>query len=148
PTNKQIGLRAQPALCQMPEGRSLQEALADVVREIDRRLLLEADHAHAVRLMTAAFILTGLRVPQKDLPSIYDGVRIMHESTAFDVILDEGRVEGDLRTSHRWLLRLGHKRFGAADSATELALTSIKDLERLERMAEALLTVNSWQELL
>ena len=65
----------------------------------------------------------------------------MHESTAWDVWLDEGRLEGDLRTSHRLLLRQARKRFGPADSATESALTSIKDLERLERMAEAVLTV-------
>jgi hypothetical protein len=143
-----LGLLPLATLCRMSEEIPLPEALRHVVREIDRRLLQETDHARAVRLMTAAFILTGLRVPKEDLPSIYDGVRIMHESTAYDVILDEGRVEGDLRTSHRWLLRLGRKRFGAADSTTESALTSIKDLERLERMAEAVLTVNSWQELL
>ncbi len=65
----------------------------------------------------------------------------MYESTAYD---DEGRAED----VHRLLLRLGRKRFGSADLSIESALTSIQDLERLERMAEALLTVNSWQELL
>jgi len=143
-----LGLLPLATLCRMPEDRPLPEALRQVVREIDRRLLQETDHAQAVRLMTAAFILTGLRVQKEDLASIYDGVRVMHESTAYDMILDEGRLEGDLRTSHRLLLRQGRKRFGPADSETELALTSIKDLERLERMAEAVLTVNSWQELL
>src|SRR5438067_877581 len=100
--------------------------------------------------MTAAFILTGLRVAKETLASIYDGVRIMHESTAYDLILEEGRVEGlregELRTYHRLLLRLGRKRFGPADAATESALTSIQDLDRLERMAEAVLSATSWQE--
>src|SRR5205807_2024988 len=100
---------------QKPEDRSLEDALRQVVREIDRRLLQETDHAQGVRLMTAAFILTGLRVQKADLASIYDGVRIMHESSAYDMILDEGRLEGEIRL----LLRQGRKRFGPADAATE-----------------------------
>ena len=42
-----------------------------VVREIDRRLLTECAHAQAVRLMTAAFVLTGLRIPRENLAPIY-----------------------------------------------------------------------------
>ncbi len=124
------------------------EALRDVVREIDRRLALEQDHAHAVRLMTAAFILTGMRVAKETLPSIFDGVKIMHESTAYDAILDEGRVEGRVEGEIRVLLRLGRKQFGPPDAATEAALTAVQDLGRLERMADALLTAKSWEELL
>jgi hypothetical protein len=100
--------------------------------------------ANIRRRMTAAFVLTGLRVQREDLASIYDGVRVMHESTAYDMILDEGRVEGEIRP----LLRQGRKRFGPPDPPTESALKATKDLERLERMGEAVLTVNSWQELL
>ena len=139
-----LGLLPLAMLCRMPEERPLREALRDVVREIDRRLLGETDHAQAVRLMTAAFILTGLRVQKSDLANIYDGVRIMHESTAYDIILDEGRLEGEIRL----LLLLGQKRFGPAEPATEAALKATKDLERLERMGEAILTVSSWKELL
>jgi hypothetical protein len=42
----------------------------------------------------------------------------MHESTAYDMILDEGRVEGEIRL----LLRQGRKRFGPPEPATESAL--------------------------
>ena len=147
-----LGLLPLATLCQMPEDKSLSDALRKVVREIDRRLAKEAAHAQAVGLMTAAFILTGMRVPKETLASIYDGVRIMHESTAYDEWVEEGErrgeIRGEIRTSHRLLLRLGRKRFGAADPSTEAALTAIQDLDRLERMAEAVLTVNSWQELL
>jgi hypothetical protein len=131
-------------LCRMPEVQPLADALRAVVGEVDRRLAQEADHAQAVRLMTAAFILTGLRVAKETLASIYDGVRVMHELTAYDVILEEG----ELRACHRLLLRQGGKRFGPADAATEAALTSIQDLDRLGRMAEAVLSATSWQELL
>jgi hypothetical protein len=72
----------------------------------------------------------------------------MQESSAYDVILDEGRIEGDIRTSHRFLLRQGRKRFGTSDPEAEAALKSIQDLERLERMAESVLSAKNWQELL
>jgi hypothetical protein len=68
----------------------------------------------------------------------------MHESTAYDMILDEGRLEGELRL----LLRQGRMRFGAPDPATEASLAAMKDLEPLERMGEAIFTAHSWQELL
>lgn len=40
----------------------------------------------------------------------------MHESSAFDLFVDEGRVA----QSHRLLLRLGTKQFGQIDPATDL----------------------------
>jgi len=118
--------------------------LREVVREIDLRLIQEPDHAQAVRLMTAAFILTGLRVKKEQLANIYEGVRVMHESTAYDMAVEEGQIQGQIRT----LLRQGRKLLGSPDPAMESALTSIQDVERLERMAEAILRVKSWQQLL
>lgn len=142
----QSGLAALPlaTLCQMPADKPLQEALREVVGEIDRRLSEEVSHAEAVRFMTAAYILTGLRVAKGDLASIYKGVGLMQESTAFD----EAVEEGELKRSHRLLLRQGRIRFGNPDAATESELTAIKDLERLERMSDAILTATSWKELL
>ncbi len=139
-----LGLLPLATLCQLPKGQPLPEALREVVREIDRRLAQEVEHAQAVRLMTAGFILTGMRVAKEDLASIYSGVRIMHESTAYDMAIEEGEI----RRSHRLLLKLGTKRFGPPDSTVESALTGIQGLDRLERMAEAVLTVSSWPELL
>ncbi len=67
----------------------------------------------------------------------------MNESTAWDQVLEEGEI----RSTHRVLLRQGRKLFGPPDPAIESALTAIQDVERLERMSEAILTVKSWQEL-
>jgi hypothetical protein len=139
-----VGLLPLAALCRMPEEKPLAEALHGVVREIDRRLIQECEHPQAVRLMTAAFILTGLRVKKEELASIYEGVRVMHESTAYDMAVEEGCV----KANHRLLLKLGRKLLGPPDPSVESALTSIQDVERLERMAEAILTVKSWEELL
>jgi hypothetical protein len=68
----------------------------------------------------------------------------MHESTAYDSWVEEGKFS----QNQRLLLRLGRKQFGDPDPQTEAALTAIQDLDRLERMAEAVLSAHSWQELL
>jgi len=47
--------------------------------------------------MTAAFILTGLRVDQDVLPTIFDGVRVMQESTAYDAWAEQTEKRGELR---------------------------------------------------
>ena len=155
-----VNLLPLATLCQMPAGRTMEEGLRGVVRDIDRRLAAECEHAKAVRLMTSAFILTGLRVQRDALGSIYDGVRIMHESSAYDMIHDEGLAkglavgrtegltEGCIKGEQRLLLRLGRKRLGQPDEATIAALHAIKDLDRLERLGDAVIDVGSWQELL
>lgn len=139
-----LGLLPLATLCRVPEDKPLAEALRGVVREIDRRLIQECEHSQAVRLMTAAFILTGLRAKKEDLASIYQGVRVMHESTAYDAAVEEGRIEA----THCVLLKQGRKLLGPPDPSVESGLTSIQDVERLERMTEAILTVKSWDELL
>ena len=68
----------------------------------------------------------------------------MHESTAYDMAVEEGRIEA----SHRFLLKQGRRLLGAPNPSIESTLTSIQDVERLERMGEAILTVQSWEELL
>jgi hypothetical protein len=68
----------------------------------------------------------------------------MPASTAFDAMIEKGEI----KNSHRLLLRLGRQRFGNPDATTEAALTAITDLDRLERLADAILTAKSWSELL
>ncbi|MHB1424859.1 MAG: hypothetical protein ACYC3I_16940 [Gemmataceae bacterium] len=129
-------------LCQLAADVPLEQALRGVIHQIDQRLSSEAPYARAVQLMTAAFVLTGLRVGRQTLFDIFRGVKVMHESSAFELYEEKGRVE----ESHRLLLRMGRNRFGAPDAATETALRAIRGLDRLERMADAVLTASSWQE--
>jgi hypothetical protein len=125
----------------------LEQSLRSVVREIERRLKALPDHSHAVRLMTAAFILTGLRIPKTTLSSIYEGVTIMHKTVAYDEVMDAVQA-AENRVRHEFLLRLGQKRFGEPNARIKAALTAIRSPNRLERMHEAVLTVDSWKELL
>ena len=140
------GVSALPlaTLCHLPANQPVADALRGVVREIEKRLANECQHAQAARLMTAAYVLTGLRVERTELGPIYDGVRLMHESSAYELILEEGGI----REAQRILLRLGKKRLGSPDETVATALKAINDLDRLEQLTDAVLSVSSWQELL
>jgi hypothetical protein len=138
------GLLPLATLCKLPAGRPVAAGLRDIVQEIERRLVSECDHAKANRLMTAAFILTGLRIQRDAADSVFEGVTLMHDSSTYQMILDEGAVREDQRI----LLRLGQKRLGPPDSETAQAIKALKDLDRLERWTDAILTVASWPELL
>lgn len=139
-----VSLLPLAPLCELPPDQPLADALRGVVREIDRRLGEECNPAQAARLMTAAYILTGLRIHRDNLGSIYDGVKVMHESSAYELILEEGAI----KISHQTLLRQGQKRFGPADQETVSAVKAVQDLDRLGRLLDAVLNASSWQELL
>jgi predicted transposase YdaD len=98
--------------------------------------------------LTAAYVLTGLRVSRERVVQLFQGVRHMRESTAYQAILDEGRAEGRAEGERKLLRRMGEKRFGPPSPAEEAALASVTDLDRLERFSDRLLEVTSWQGLL
>ena len=147
-----LSLLPLATLCRMPEEKPLEESLREVIREIDRRLASECEYARAVRLMNAAFILTGLRVEKVILGSLFDGVTIMHKTSAYDQMIDEGiaigKKEGAIQSLLRTLLKFGIQKFGQPDSATKEALMAIDDAERLDRFVDAFQTASSWQDLL
>lgn len=68
------------------------------------------------------------------------------------MILEEGKAEGTIegrRTEARNLiLRIGSKRYGEAGKRVEALITSIESLEILERLADRLLEVETWEELI
>jgi predicted transposase YdaD len=131
-------------LGRLPEGVSREEAMRRVLTQVVERLHREGDPRLVPRLLTATFVLSGLRLDRQQVRAIFQGVRAMHESDTYQAILDEGRAEGAQRT----LLHLGRKKFGEPEEATRRALLGITDLERLDRLTERLLDVATWQQLL
>jgi len=95
-------------------------------------------------LLTDALLLTGLRVRRDVAARIFRGVRAMHESDTYLMILDEG-AEKALK---EMILRLGEAQVGAPDESVKAQLNGVKDLERLKRMTLKLLKAASWQEIL
>jgi hypothetical protein len=88
---------------------------------------------HVDRLEIWQRVLEGWNV--EDSPVILEWIR-------------QGEVRGRIEEARAILLRLGRRQFGRVTKATRTALESIVDLERLERMSERLLEVESWQDLL
>ena len=56
-----LGLLPLAPLCRLPAELPAEQALRAVIHHIDQRLAGGAPHAEAVRLMTAAFVLAGMR---------------------------------------------------------------------------------------
>ena len=131
-------------LGRLPRGTKLETGLAGVIKKLIERLQYEAPPEQVRRLLTAAFVLTGLRVPRQKAGQLFQGVRAMRESDTFMAIIEEGEI-GEAR---KLLLRFGQKKLGAPDKAVSNTLDGISDLERLERMVERVGEIQSWQELL
>ena len=84
----------------------------------------------------------------------------MKEYTTYQAILEEGeargrvegeargRVEGKAEEARNLIIRLGSNRFGPPDASSLAVLEAITSLERLEQMADRLLEVENWNELL
>lgn len=56
--------------------------------------------------------------------------------------------EGGIRTARRILLRQGRRRFGEPDPDTLQQLNQIRDLTRLEQLAERVMDAQDWSSLL
>ena len=132
------------------------EQLPDVIRRMEERIREEASPADAGELWTGTYVLMGLRYPREMAVQLLKGVRGMKESVTYMEIFEEGeakgeakgKAEGEVKGERNLLLRLGRKRFGEPDAATLAILEAITSLERLEQLAERLLEVESWAELL
>jgi hypothetical protein len=79
---------------------------------------------------------------------MFQGLQIMRESSTYQAILDEGRDEGRITTLQKMLLAQGEIRFGPPDEATQNAIKSIANGDRLERMGKRLMTATTWAEVL
>jgi hypothetical protein len=72
----------------------------------------------------------------------------MRESNAYQEILDEGRVEGELRHARRILIRQGVRRLGVASPTVEARLESITSLDVLDALIDRVSDVETWDDLL
>jgi hypothetical protein len=142
-----LGTAPLAMLGALPGDVPLEAGLAQVAQRLIERLNREAPPERARKLLTAAFVLTGLRVRRPVARDIFRGVRAMQESDTYLAIVDEGR-EAD---SKEVILRQGQKRFGPPGEAITARLHAItENVARLHRMIDRLFdnTATSWQDLL
>jgi hypothetical protein len=139
----ELGVTPLAVLGRLPEGLSLEDGLAAVAGRVVQRLLNEAPTERARKLLTDAFLLTGLRVRRDVAARIFRGVRAMQESDTYLAILDEGQE----KRARMYILIAGEEKIGPPDESVKTALEGITDLERLDRMFRRALKASSWQEI-
>ena len=136
------------------------EDLPSVIDRMQERLRQETTPADAAELWTGTYVLMGLRFPRELSSQLLRGVRGMKESVTYMEIFEEGEAKGEARGEAKGeakgevkgernlILRLGRKRFGEPDAVTVAALEAITSVERLGQMAERLLEVENWTDLM
>jgi hypothetical protein len=85
-----LGVVPLAMLGRLPEGLSLEDGLAVIAQRVAERVTSEAPPERAKKLLTDAYLLTGLRIRRDAAARIFRGVRVMHESDTYLAIIDEG----------------------------------------------------------
>ena len=129
-----------------------QEALPGVIRRMQERLDREAPPEISGRLWTSTYVLMGLLYEKEIVSHLLRGVRGMKESVTYQAILEEGEAKGEAKGEanavRRLLVHLGTIRFGPPPPKVVEAIEAISGTRKLEAMAERLIGVSNWQELM
>lgn len=100
-------------------------------------------------IWTATNWLLGARLRPEVVARLLSGVEeVMRESSTYQQVLAEGRVEGRVEGARAVLLQLGARQFGPPDARVRAALDAIGDPEQIAQLSNRLLEVGSWDELL
>jgi hypothetical protein len=86
-----LGVVPLAMLGRLPEGLPLEDGLAAVAQRVAERVAAESPPERAKKLLTNAYLLSGLRVSRDAAARIFRGVRVMQESDTYLAILDEGQ---------------------------------------------------------
>jgi hypothetical protein len=132
--------------------------LVGVVTRIDERLKGLANPAMAGRMQACTMLLLGLRYTDEQIAEVRKGVEMvdLRESSFYKLVRDEVRnevrdeVRDEVRMEEakRMILSQGKRKFGVPTPEVEAALGRITDQAKLESLADRLLDVTSWQDLL
>lgn len=129
-----------------------ESALPGVIERMAARVIREVPADQAATIWSATYFMMGLRYPEAVAGQLLQGVRGMKESTTYQAVLAEGRaegrVEGRVEGARRVLLIQARKRFGPPDARTQATIDALSDPQQIDRMAERLMDVTSWTELL
>jgi hypothetical protein len=137
------------------------EAKADLVgtmNRIDERLRGLSNSAMAGRMEACTLILLGLRYTEERIAEVRKGIAMvdLRESSFYTLIRKEIREEivaevekeCELAASRRLILSMGRRKFGVPSTGMEATLEEITDQAKLEAIAERLLDVSTWEDLL
>jgi len=122
--------------------------LPEIVRRIDERFAEEVSPSDVGDLWSATMVLLGLRYDSNEAKQLLQGARGMRESSTYQAILEEGRVEGRVVQARRDVLELGTEKFGPPDAAVVEWLDRIDDPDTLGRLLRGVLRASTWEDLL
>lgn len=142
------GLAPLAVLGRLSDGTALEDGLASVVQKLVDRLANEAQREQAIKLLTTALLLSGLRVDRDLALRIFREIPMLEESDTYLMILEQGEERGEARATRRDILLVGEERLGAADEVVREQLANITDPERLIRMLRRAVKAENWQEIL
>lgn len=143
-----LGVLPLAPLAKLPDKGTLNRELSRVIESVIDRIVHEAADEEARTLLTATYILTGMRLPKGEALQLFSKVKAMKESSTYQAILEEGREEGREGAMRDVVLDLGTSRFGVAPAGIRTRLESIKDVERLQELYRRVGDVESWHALL
>jgi hypothetical protein len=139
-----LGVLPLAMLGRLPENLSLEDGLTVIAQRLAQRIAKEAPPTRARKLLTDAYLLTGLRLRRDAAGRIFLGVRAMQDSDTYLAILDEGQE----KATREDILVVGEERLGIPDESIKGQLSNITDLARLKRMVRRAAKAASWQEIL
>ena len=119
--------------------------LPAVIERMKRRFDAEAEQTTVAELWMATRVFLGLRHEARFVEQLLRGVRGMNESTTYQAIKEEGRIQ-EIREDIR---SLGEQKFRKPLPAElEMKLEGSVDLKRLRQLLARILEVESWEELM
>lgn len=133
------------------------EELPQVIDRMRKRFATITDTSKVGDLWTATKVLMGLRYDTVFTETLLRGVRAMKESVTYQAIVQEGIQKGveegfqlgQAKEARQLLVRIGAKRFKMAPSPEQMGeLEGMNDIDQLENLAERVLDVSTWTELL
>ena len=127
-----------------PLGDVSSAELSGVVHQVRQRVEKECTKEEAADLLTATYVLMGLRYNQALIETIKREVSTMEESITYQEIKGKGRLEDAIEI----LGLVGADKFGPPDEAIVRAIRSIPDVKRLHRLILRVNHAASWQEVL
>jgi hypothetical protein len=143
-----LGVAPLAVLGKLPENLSLEEGVTVIAQRLAERITKESPPDRARKLLTEAYLLTGLRLRRDRAARIFRGVRAMHESDTYLAILEEGEEKGGVKARREDILVIGEDQLGPPGEPIKVQLNTITDLARLKRMVRRAAKAASWQEIL
>jgi hypothetical protein len=122
-----------------------------IVRRMEVKATAELPPSQVGDLWSAAFILMGLRYEPGFIEHLLKGVTGMEESSTYQLLLRRGEERGLEQGRERLassLYHLGTRRFGEPSARVCGVIDAEHDLDRLTRMLDRILDVESWRDLL